>query len=117
MLIVLQNSRLRSDTLIDLDNQADNLSSTLTEIDASEADGGVLLNLIDVADSNDTTAPSVIVTTGDGKDVLSNINVSSSVTITTNAGDDTINIGNPDNDEKVNDKKAVVIDSGLEAIL
>jgi len=55
----------------------------------------------------------VIVTTGDGNtDVLSNINVSSSVTITTNAGDDTINIGNPDNDEKVNDKKAVVIDSG-----
>ncbi len=103
-----------SDTKVDLvggttnsTNATHNLSKTITEIDASAANGGVLLDLTEVADLTDSTAPSVTVTTGSGVDNISNINVTTNVTIKTNDGIDTLNIFSA-----VTDKKTVIIDSG-----
>ena len=89
----LQTLNVVSDTYVDLDVSA--LDASVHTVDASEASGGIDLNLSAIADVDDTgTTKAVSVTTGDGDDTLTGILTVASVknTINTGAGDDTVTV-------------------------
>ena len=81
-----------SDTFVDMSGTA--LDGSVHTVDASEASAGIKLDLSAIADADDTGTKVVSVTTGDGKDTLTDILTIGSVknTINTGAGDDTVTV-------------------------
>jgi len=85
----LHKLTIDSPTYVEITNA---LNSTLKEVDASNANGGVKINLTNAYDSTTTAADrAVTVTTGSGKDTVSNMKIASaSYTVKTGDGNDSI---------------------------
>ncbi|MBE9395946.1 DUF4214 domain-containing protein [Pontibacterium sp. N1Y112] len=86
----VQTLTLASETLLDLSGV--NLDNSIRTVDASAANGGVLLELDVAADEDNsvTADKSVSVTTGAGNDTVNDILGAVATTVSTGAGNDTI---------------------------
>ncbi len=113
----LTNLTIKSDTYVDIGAALDDNVST---IDASDANGGVILDLTNVQNAGQTTAASQVltVTTGSGDDTLNNVFAGTAAvqnsTFILGDGNDTLNItGSADNDTtNANTGSKVTIDAG-----
>lgn len=83
----LAHLTLKGATLIDAQTAA---MADLHTIDASEASGGVILDVAAAADASDTGTPTVSITTGAGADYVQNVLGSVLTTVKTGGGNDII---------------------------
>jgi len=111
----LQTLNVTSETLVDLTRGTTGVEATTTlhNIDASAANGGVLLDISSAADSSSARATvdkSLTVKTGDGNDTISNVLAAVKTSITTAAGKDTVTLTTAGH----NVLKALTIDTGAD---